>query len=348
VNVLIATVQVPFVRGGAESHVEGLCAALRAAGHRAEIVAIPYKWYPPERIPEQMLACRLLDLTEASGEPVDRVIGMKFPAYLVRHPRKVLWVLHQHRQAYELWEGPFSDLSHYPAGAAVRDAIRRADGLLATEAMAVYTNSATVSRRLWEYNGVRSTPLYHPPPGAEHFHSAAAADYLFYPSRLVTPKRQDLVVRALAHTRHPVRVHFAGRGDGPTYAAQLARLAEELGVADRVGWLGGISEEAKRDGYARCRAVVYPPFQEDLGYVTLEAMLSAKPVVTCSDSGGPLEFVVDGETGLVADPTPERLARALDRVWAHPGQAAAWGRSARRRYDELEIGWPRVVEKLLA
>src|SRR5439155_3184295 len=67
---------------GAEIHAEGLLQALRVEGHEAEIVAVPFKWYPPERILETMLACRLLDLTESAGTRVDRVIGLKFPAYL--------------------------------------------------------------------------------------------------------------------------------------------------------------------------------------------------------------------------------------------------------------------------
>src|SRR5688572_32084642 len=82
-RILIGTTHVPFIRGGAEAHAEGLRDALIAAGHEAEIVAVPFKWYPPEKILEHMLACRLLDLTEVAGLPVDLFIGLKFPAYLI-------------------------------------------------------------------------------------------------------------------------------------------------------------------------------------------------------------------------------------------------------------------------
>src|SRR5258707_5569399 len=112
-RVVIATAQVPFIRGGAEVLADGLGCALRSQGHEAEIVAIPFKWYPPERILEHMLACRLLDLSESAGTPVDRVIALKFPSYLVTHSCKVLWLLHQHRQAYDLWEHAMADLHHY-------------------------------------------------------------------------------------------------------------------------------------------------------------------------------------------------------------------------------------------
>jgi glycosyltransferase involved in cell wall biosynthesis len=295
-----------------------------------------------------MLACRLFDLTESNGEPIHRVIGIKFPAYLVNHPNKTLWLAHQHRQAYELYDGPNSDLPHYPIGPTIRDAIRRADGQLAAETRAVYTISATVSRRLAVSCGVPSTPLYHPPRNAERFRCAGDDGYLYYPSRLNEWKRQSLVVEALAHTREPVRVRFAGRADNPAYQGELQAMAEGLGVADRAVWEGPVGDEAMIEGYAHCRGVVFPPMDEDLGYVTLEAMLSSKPVVTCTDSGGPLEFIRPGVDGLVAEPSPESLAAALDEVWAGPARAAEWGRSGRRRYADLDIGWPYVVRRLTA
>src|SRR5215475_2455643 len=124
-RILIATAQVPFVRGGAEILAEGLMHALHAQGHAAEIVAMPFKWYPPERILEQVLACRLLDVSESGGDPIDRVIGLKFPAYLIPHPHKVLWLLHQFRTAYELWDNPFGDVRHYTSGTEVHHGVQR-------------------------------------------------------------------------------------------------------------------------------------------------------------------------------------------------------------------------------
>src|SRR5437763_10325740 len=170
-RVLIATTQVPFIQGGAETMAKGLRQALRAAGHEAEIVAIPFKWYPPERIVETMLACRLLDLTESAGARVDRVIGLKFPAYLIPHPNKIIWLLHQHRTAYELWDHPAAgDLIHFPNGLVVREAIRQADRELIPEAKAIYTLSENVSGRLRRYSGIPSEPLYNPPANASLFY----------------------------------------------------------------------------------------------------------------------------------------------------------------------------------
>lgn len=347
-RVLIATVQVPFIRGGAETHAEGLRDALLAAGHEAEILGIPFKWYPPEKILDHILACRLLDVSEVAGTRVDRLIGLRFPAYLIPHPHKVLWILHQHRTAYELYDHALSDLVYYPNGSQVRDAIEQADRRLIPEARAVFANSQNVAQRLKRYCDIDSTPLYHPPPHAEKFYSSNAEDYLFFPSRLCIPKRQELALQALAVTRNPVRLCFAGISDHPDYTDKLQALARKLKVQKRVEWLGGISEDEKRVRYASALGIVYPPIDEDYGYVTLEAMLASKPVITCRDSGGPLEFVLDRQTGMIAEPTPESLAAAFDFVWGNRNDAEAWGSAGRARYESLNLSWNNVIQKLLA
>jgi glycosyltransferase involved in cell wall biosynthesis len=348
VRILIATVQVPFIRGGAEIHAEGLRDALRKAGHEAEILAIPFKWYPPEKILDHILACRLLDVSEVAGTPVDRLIGLRFPAYLIPHPKKVLWILHQHRTAYELWDHALNDLVYHPNGSQVREAIEQADRKLIPEARAVFANSKNVAHRLKKFCDIDSTPLYHPPPNAEKFYSSEAEDYLFFPSRLCIPKRQELALQALAATRNPVRLCFAGTSDDPDYTDKLQTHARKLKVQKRVEWLGGISENEKRARYASAVAVIYPPVDEDYGYVTLEAMLASRPVITCSDSGGPLEFVANKQTGLITEPTPEALAAAFDFMWENRGHAEAWGRAGRAHYETLNLSWESVIRKLLA
>ncbi|HYJ89220.1 MAG TPA: glycosyltransferase family 4 protein [Pyrinomonadaceae bacterium] len=347
-RILIATVQVPFIRGGAEIHAEGLRDALRAGGHETEIVAIPFKWYPPEQILDHMLACRLLDLTATAGTPVDMLIGLKFPAYLISHPNKVLWILHQHRTAYELWDHPLSDLIYYPNGAQVRDAIQQADRNLLPQARAIFANSRNVANRLKRFCGIDSTPLYHPPPHAESFYCAAAEDYIFFPSRLCIPKRQAMVLEALGQTRNPVRVRFAGSPDRPSYREEIKTIARKFSLGNRVEWLENAPDEQIRQLYAHSLGVVYPPTDEDYGYVTLEAMLSAKPVITCTDSGGPLEFVINEKTGLIAEPNSKALAAALDTLWENPVEARIWGEAGRSHYNSFDINWENVVRKLLA
>src|SRR4030095_15590015 len=338
-RILIATTHVPFIRGGAEVHAEGLREALENQGHEVEIVAVPFKWYPPEKVLDHMLACRLLDLTEVNGTAVDLLIGLKFPAYLIPHPRKVLWILHQFRTAYDLWDHELGDLVYTPDGTSVRDAIRQADRQLIPEARRVFANSGNVAARLKYFCDIDATPLYHPPPNAEQYYSSPAEDYLFFPSRLCLPKRQALVLEALAMTKSPVRVKFAGTADQPAYSNELRTLSRRMRVHDRVEWLGQISEEEKLKLYARSLAVIYPPIDEDYGDVAVEALLGEKPVITCSDSGGPLEFVRHEQTGVVSAPNPNSLAQAFDAIWQNREQAKMWGESGRRLYCDMNISW---------
>ena len=346
-RILIVTVQVPFVRGGAEVLAEDLRRVLVEAGHRAEIVAIPFKSYPPERIVDQMLACRLLDLSETAGTPVDRLIGLKFPAYLIPHPRKVIWMLHQHRQAYDLWQHPLNDLHTYANGLDVRSVIHAADRKLLPQSRGIFTISRNVALRLKTHCGLNATPLYPPPRDGGRFHTRPAEDFLYFPSRINRLKRQDLVLKALALTRSRVRICFSGPADDRGFERECADLSRKEALQNRVRWLGAVSEEEKRDLYARCLGVLFTPLDEDYGYIAPEAMLARKSVITCTDSGGPLEFVEHRETGIIAEPTAESLAAAMDDLWDDRERARQWGDAGRQRYSDLRIGWGNVVENLL-
>ena len=346
-RVVVCTSQTPFARGGAEYHASNLVRELEARGYVTDLVTVPFKWYPPERILDSMLACRLLDLTEADGYRVDVLIGLKFPAYLVPHPNKTIWLLHQHRPAYDLWGTPLGDLTEHPNAELVRESIAHADRTLIPEAKRLFANSRTVARRLKQYCGIEAAPLYHPPPDAEQFYTKPAEEFFFYPSRITPNKRQLLVLEALAKTRNPVRVAFASPSEKSTYAAEARRLADHLGLKKRVEWLGNIDEAAKREQYARSLAVIFPPVDEDYGYVTLEAMLASKAVITCSDSGGPLEFVEDGATGLTCEPAPERLAAAMDRLWENRREAERMGQAGREQYAGLGISWDATIRRLV-
>lgn len=341
----IATVYTPGIRGGAEFLADGLAEAVRAAGHSLHLIRLPFFFNPPSASGEAMDMAQALDFTRYGGGQIDHMICLKFPAYLIAHPRKSMWLLHQHRPAYDLYGGRYG----WPEGQgdtdALRDRIIAADNAALGGDVPVFTIAGRVSQRLRDFNGIASTPLYHPPADEEAFHCAATLPYIFAPSRLEALKRQDLLLRAVAACKSPVEAIFAGAG---SMQPQLERLAEELGISDRVRFLGEISRAEMIGLYANASAVFFGPLDEDYGYVTLEAMLSGKPVVTCTDSGGPLEFVVDGETGLICAPEPEAIAVAFESLTADPAKAAELGRAGRARYDSMSIGWEQVVSALLA
>ncbi len=343
-NILICTTQVPFTTGGAESHVEGLRRALIDAGHNAEIVALPFKWYPPSEIMRSALAWRLLDLSEANGKPVDLVIGMKFPAYLVAHERKVLWIMHQYRAAYNLWDTPFDDLSPYPDGPTVREWIRQADNRLIPQAKKVFANSKTVADRLRRYNNIESEPLYHPPPRAQHLRTGDQGDYIFYPSRLEPQKRQELLIEAAQFLKTPVKIVLAGGARDPKHYESLIR---KFKVAERVCLRGFVPESEILDLYANALGICYLPFDEDYGYVTLEGMLSGKPVVVASDGGGATEFIEHGQEGLIVNPDPAQIAEAIDSLYSDRERARTMGRRGQEKLRAMNLSWQHVVEKLI-
>jgi glycosyltransferase involved in cell wall biosynthesis len=260
----------------------------------------------------------------------------------------VVWLLHQYRSAYELWDNPQVDLGYWANAPLVRDAIINADRTVLPEALKIFANSRTVAERLQKYCGLDSVPLYHPPPLHDRIYHAKATDYVFFPSRITPLKRHSLVLKALVKTRSGVRVACAGEPEGEEYMAELRGEARQLGVDGRVLWLGRISNEELVERYAKCVAVIYPPLDEDYGYVSLEAMIAGKPVVTCTDSGGPNEFVVHEQTGLVVLPEPAAIAGALDRLWEFRTQAESMGLAGHARYDGLSISWERVVNELTA
>jgi glycosyltransferase involved in cell wall biosynthesis len=284
------------------------------------------------------------DFSELSGYAPDVTICLRFPAYAVKAPRKALWLLHQHRAAYDMWNvGPDADAS--ADAARLRDEIAAFDSRHLAGFGRRFTIAANVSRRLRRYSDLDSTPLYHPPPGAEAFYTLPAEPYIFFPSRIETLKRQSLLIEAMRHVRSPV-VALIG-GTGGQHATCEALIATH-GLQDRVRLLGPLSDEELRAFYAGALAVFFGPRDEDYGYITLEAMLSSKPVITCTDSGGPLEFVLDGETGCVVEPEARAVADAIDRLAADAPASRRMGERGRARYSEMEISWQSVVDTLLA
>jgi glycosyltransferase involved in cell wall biosynthesis len=337
-TVLVCETQVPFVRGGAELLVQQLVDELRRRGFETDRVSVPFKWYPKDELLPHAAAWGLLDLSESNGRPVDLVIATKFPTYLARHPRKVCWLVHQHRAAYELADTPYSDFAHEELDVALRDRLMQIDERALGECVGRYTISRTVTARLQRYNGLESTPLYHPPLLARQLTPGEYGNYVLSVARLEQNKRVDLAVRSVAHWPEPLRLVVVGEGS--------QRPLDEAGVRARVTFLGAVGDDALPALYRDALAVMYVPYDEDYGLVTLEAFLAAKPVVTATDSGGTLEFVDDGVTGAVTAPEPEALGAAVAALHGSRARAAALGEAGRARAGA--ITWDDVIERLVS
>lgn len=345
-KIAIAMVQVPFIKGGAEIHAEMLCKELKARGHEADIITIPFKWYPNQTIIDSMIMGRLMDLSEVNGEKIDVVIAMKFPAFYVKHEHKVLWLLHQHRQAYDLWETPYGDIHNTPDGEQIREMIIQHDTQYIKEARAVFTNAQNTSNRLKTYNNIDSTPLYHPPLNYEKLHCIEYGDFVFYPSRIDSIKRQRLLVEAARYVKSNVTMIIAGRGS-QAEIDYINHLILKHHLESRVKMVGFISEEEKIDYYARCLCVYFGAYDEDYGYITLEGFFSKKPVIVHKDAGGPLEFVADNENGYVIDDNPKDIAKKIDLLYENRQLAREMGENGYQSLLDKHMDWDYVIDKLL-
>jgi len=333
----------PFVAGGAEHLADALVRKLAEYGHEAMLVRLPFAWQPPAKVLDHMLAARCLRLPN-----VDRAVCLKFPAWFVPHENKVLWLVHQFRQAYDLWGTPYQDLPPTAEGLAVRASVIRSDNAFLPECRALYAISPVVAARLKTFNGMNAAVLYHPLAESAHLRCEEYGDYVFCPGRITAGKRQHLIAEAMHYTRTAVRLIIAGAPEAPSDLEQVAGVIRRHNLEDRVRLMPGFLPETEKAGlFARALACAYAPYDEDsYGYITLEACHSRKPTVTLTDSGGVRILVEDGVTGRVCPPDPHALAEALDLFYEDRAAARRMGEAAYERMLALDINWDHVIAAL--
>ena len=341
-RIAVVTSSPPMVEGGHMVIARELVRALRDAGHDAEIIVTPQNRFG--RQASAYVATWLTDVGSSDGRRIDQVISLRFPSYAVRHERHVCWLNHTMREYYDLWDRFSGTLG---SRALLKERIRRrvihaTDRYLLTRNVTkLFVQSRTIQQRLALWPELKSTVLY-PPAPQRQYRCDEYGDYLFMVSRLTPLKRADLLLEALASPEGTgIRAVIAGDGEE---LDRLSRLIKDLALWDRVLLVGRVNDDEMLDHYARCRAVVFPPVQEDYGFVTVEAFASRKAVVTCRDSGGPAELVRDGITGYVCDPTPSALALALRTLTDDAALAERLGSAA------FEVGaklsWPDTIRQL--
>ncbi len=316
---------------------------LRSLDFEVDIITVPFAWHSRDQVLTSALLWRALDLTESDGKPIDLVIGTKFPSYVVRHPNKVVWLVHQFRQVYELLGTPYSDFGALPEDEEVVERLREIDRRVLGEARRVFTISGNTAARLRRFLGIESEALYPPPMIGERLDPGPAGDYVLSVGRLNPMKRTSKLVEAMAASRSDIRCKIVGTG---SEAAELASLAERLGVVDRIDFVGVADDGELTELYRRALAVYYSPFDEDYGYVTVEAMLAGKPVVTMEDSGGVLEFVRDGINGAIVPANDAKaVAKCLDQWRRSPEAAVRLGAAGRKSVED--VTWDNVLGRLL-
>ncbi len=321
-----------------------LVRALRESGHTAGLLVTPQNRFGQQGAAYLAAWCTDVGLAH-EDTPIDTVISLRFPAYAVQHPHHVLWLNHTMREYYDLWDRFQSHLSWKGRikERTRRALIHRADRYCFARMARRFVISSTVQARLQRWGGTQSEVLY-PPPPVRDYRCDSYEPYIFAVSRLAPLKRFDLLLRALAEpVATGIRCVIAGEG-GELPA--LVKLRGQLGLTDRVEFAGRLSDEAMLTHLARCRAVAFVPWNEDYGFVTVEAFACAKPVVTVTDSGGPAELVKDGTSGYVTAPTPEAVAVALRDVMSDRTRAIRMGEAGAA--TAAGMTWAGAVETLLA
>lgn len=318
-------------QGGAERFYLGLKQAFEAIGCETTLIEVDAGEATFEDIRSNYARCAALNLDE-----YDLVVSTKVPTYAVRHRNHVLYLVHTVRAFDDMFDACFPDANRvaYEQRAAIHDI----DIDAFRSVKKVFTIGHEVSRRLYKWCGISSEVL-HPPLMSNPFRSGASGDYLFLPGRLHPWKRVDLLIRAVKLSQQPVRLLIAGVGEAE---ASLKKLAAD---DSRIEFLGRVSDEALVDLYAGAFAVPFVPKREDYGYITLEAFASGKPVITCRDSGEPTFFVKNGVNGLLAEPTPESLCRAIDWLYTHPEAAVEMGANGAAMIAGMS--WQSTAQKIL-
>jgi glycosyltransferase involved in cell wall biosynthesis len=334
-NLLVLTDRVPFVRRDIDALAASLARELRLRGVDAEVMGIPVRCGSPEQAVDALALCRSLQLSN-----VDRVVALEFPACLVPHRDKVVWV-------------PWRSHEHGGHAAAALEPeigriVRQAERICFAEAERLFCGSAPMQAGMRRRDGTAAEILLPPIDEPELFFGADYGDYVLASGRVNRARRQGLLVEAMRHVRSGLRLVIAGPPDRPADAEDLRRAAAGLGdcVALELRRLPRAELAALVNG---ARAVVsLPEAADSLGADAMEAFQAAKPVVTVSDAGGLLDFVEPGKTGLVAAPTPTGLAAAIDSLTDPPDEAARLGRAGRVAWLDRDVTWSATLDRLLS
>ena len=357
-NILVLGVKVPFTSGGQEILVSTLIKELKKRGHQADVLELPYATLPKEILLHQAAQWRALDLTSFGDVEVDLVICTKFPTYYAKHPKKSLWLVHQHRAAYDLYASRYSDISDDPRDEQFRRMLVEGDQKTLSECSYLAGISKNVSKRLKEFNQLDADVLYPPLPMGDRYREGEFQDYILSVGRLCTIKRIDLMIKALPIVHGHISLKIVGTPDEPGVLEYFKNEISKHHLESRVEFLGRVDDEELLTLFSNALAVYYAPHNEDYGYVTLEAFASGKPVITAHDSGGVLEFVEHNVNGMIVDPNTDSIGHGVNSLVDDKEHTMKLGKAGRAFIEEAflpaddssnsDAGWDKVINSLLS
>jgi glycosyltransferase involved in cell wall biosynthesis len=378
---IVAPSPVPFTIGGLEGLATGLGYSInKYSEHQCELIKLPSRELTFWDLIDSYHHFYNLDLSH-----FELVISLKYPAWMVRHNNHICYMAHKLRGLYDTYAGntnvdhdvddntvkeilyivneseysddnliklfsllddlrtvderKIKDLLIFP-GPFIRKIVHFMDNvaLSRNKINKFFSISDTVKNRLDYFPVNANVETIYVPPSLRKF-QCDDYDYLFTISRLDSPKRIDLLIDSMKYVPASIKLKIAGTGPQEKH---LEKLAED---DSRIEFLGFVNDAELIGLYANALAVLYTPYQEDLGLITIEAMMSKKPVITTTDSGGPLEFVKDFETGFVTVTKPQSIAEKINYLVDNVNAARQMGEKG---YEIVKnITWKNTVNRLL-
>ena len=213
------------------------------------------------------------------------------------------------------------------------------DCAISPEKIRRYYCISTVVQKRKDYfpENVNVTAIPHPSPIP--YFKEGAYDYIFTISRLDAPKRIDLLINAMEYVSQDIKFKIAGTGPQEDLLKKLSKND------DRIDFLGFVNDEELIALYSNALVVLYVPYDEDFGLITIEAMTSKKPVITTKDSGGPTEFVENNHTGFVVNTDPNRIAEKINYFIENRNEAKRMGYNGFNLVKD--ITWKNTILTLL-
>ena len=333
---------VPYCRGGIENFLAGLHKAINeSTSHIAELIKIPIRENSVPSLIAGYLRCRFINL-----DHFDLIISFKYPTWMIRHRNHVIYLGHRLRGLYDTYPIPpdrdrllTSNPLDFP-GPWIRNLIHWLDdrAIRPERISHAFSMSRTIADRPGYFHPDLVPQVICGSSFRDDFRMEVGEHFLTV-NRLDAPKRVDLMIRAYRHVRTDMPFIIAGTGPQGDYLRALA------GSDPRIVFPGEVSETRLLELYARAYAVIYTPYQEDYGLITIEGMKSGKPNVSTSDSGGPVEFIEHGVNGLICAPDEQSLAVSIQTLADDPAMVRRMSAAALKRMET--VTWHHAVDALL-
>jgi len=316
-------------QGGAERFFGGLRDALSSAGLAAHLLEI----YNDERDFEHIKRS-YLHFYDLKLDAYDGIISAKAPSFVARHKNHVCYLMHTMRVFYDMFDSTFPHPTR--ENLEQRRLVHALDTAALQKPRRLFAIGQEVADRLHRFNGLHAGVIHHP-SAMQGLHEGKF-EYFLLPGRLHRWKRAQLAIEAMRFVTAPVDLLVAGSGEDEAEARRAAFHDP------RIHFVGHVSDSRLADLYANALAVLFTPKSEDLGLVTLEAFQSAKPVITCVDSGEPARIVTEGVSGHVCRPEPAHIGAAMEHLAHNLARAREMGRAGQSAI--AEITWEHVAETL--